>query len=168
MSSTLTNYSTNIDTTFPVPGQDNDTQGFRDNFIAIKGGLETAASEITDLQVVQSGIISQLGAPITFPTNYTGTSVTASYSNITTGTFETINSTNINAASFTGSGNGLTFSSLYTPQSDIDSLTINNSLVVNSTSTFNTSTVFNGSVTINGILTVTTQDRKSTRLNSSH
>lgn len=40
-----------IDITFPVPGQDNDSQGFRGNFAAIQSGLEQAKSEITDLQV---------------------------------------------------------------------------------------------------------------------
>lgn len=42
--------SDTIDETFPVAGQDNDSQGFRDNFSIIKDGLATAASEITDLQ----------------------------------------------------------------------------------------------------------------------
>ena len=39
-----------IDTTFPVPGADNDTQGFRDNFASIVNALTTASSEITVLQ----------------------------------------------------------------------------------------------------------------------
>lgn len=43
------NYS-NIDATYPVAGQDNDSQGFRDNFAAIKTALQYANSEITDLQ----------------------------------------------------------------------------------------------------------------------
>jgi hypothetical protein len=43
------NYS-GIDPTFPVAGVDNDSQGFRDNFLYIKNGLETAAGEITALQ----------------------------------------------------------------------------------------------------------------------
>jgi hypothetical protein len=40
---------TGIDEEFPVPGQDNDSQGFRDNFSQIKTGLETAKLELTDL-----------------------------------------------------------------------------------------------------------------------
>lgn len=39
-----------IDSNFPVAGQDNDTQGFRDNFSAIKNALQYANAEITDLQ----------------------------------------------------------------------------------------------------------------------
>jgi hypothetical protein len=39
-----------IDTGYPVAGQDNDSQGFRDNFGAIATGLQTAKSEITNLQ----------------------------------------------------------------------------------------------------------------------
>lgn len=39
-----------IDVNYPVPGVNNNTQGFRDNFNAIKSSLNTAASEITELQ----------------------------------------------------------------------------------------------------------------------
>lgn len=39
----------NIDEEFPVAGQDNDSQGFRDNFSEIKTGLQTAKTELTDL-----------------------------------------------------------------------------------------------------------------------
>jgi len=39
-----------IDETYPVAGQDNNSQGFRDNFDIIKSALNTASSEITDLQ----------------------------------------------------------------------------------------------------------------------
>ena len=41
---------TGIDPTFPVAGQDNDSQGFRTNFGAIQTALETAKTEITGLQ----------------------------------------------------------------------------------------------------------------------
>jgi hypothetical protein len=40
----------NIDTAYPVAGQDNNTQGFRDNFTFIKNNFVAAASEITTLQ----------------------------------------------------------------------------------------------------------------------
>lgn len=39
-----------IDVNYPIPGQNNSTQGFRNNFTAIKTNLNTAGSEITDLQ----------------------------------------------------------------------------------------------------------------------
>ena len=42
--------SNDIDANFPVAGQDNDSQGFRDNFSTIKTSLATAKTEITDLQ----------------------------------------------------------------------------------------------------------------------
>lgn len=42
--------STTIDETFPVAGQDNDSQGFRDNFTIIKDNFAFAKSEIEDLQ----------------------------------------------------------------------------------------------------------------------
>jgi hypothetical protein len=64
MISTITNYSQNIDTLFPVPGQDNDSQGFRDNFANIKQSLNIAATEINNLslnttQIVQKTVIVQ-------------------------------------------------------------------------------------------------------------
>jgi len=40
----------NIDGAYPVAGQDNDSQGFRDNFTNIKTNFTYAAAEITDLQ----------------------------------------------------------------------------------------------------------------------
>lgn len=40
----------NIDGTYPIAGQDNDSQGFRDNFTNIKNNLNFAATELTDLQ----------------------------------------------------------------------------------------------------------------------
>jgi hypothetical protein len=41
---------TNIDGTFPVAGQDNSSQGFRDNFTNIKNNFTFARNEIGDLQ----------------------------------------------------------------------------------------------------------------------
>jgi hypothetical protein len=40
----------NIDGTYPIAGQDNNTQGFRDNFTNTKTNFQAAADEITDLQ----------------------------------------------------------------------------------------------------------------------
>jgi len=40
----------NIDGAYPVAGQDNNSQGFRDNFTNTKTNFEFAATEITDLQ----------------------------------------------------------------------------------------------------------------------
>jgi len=40
----------NIDTAYPVAGQDNDSQGFRDNFTNIKTNFEYSQEEIEDLQ----------------------------------------------------------------------------------------------------------------------
>lgn len=39
-----------IDSAYPVAGQDNDSQGFRDNFTSIRNNFAFASSEITDLQ----------------------------------------------------------------------------------------------------------------------
>ena len=43
--------SSTIDATFPVAGQDNNSQGFRDNFLITKTGLSQAATEISELQL---------------------------------------------------------------------------------------------------------------------
>jgi hypothetical protein len=39
-----------INVNYPVPGVNNNSQGFRDNFASIKTNLNTASTEITDLQ----------------------------------------------------------------------------------------------------------------------
>lgn len=39
-----------IDETYPVAGQDNNSQGFRGNFAAIKASLQTAQTDITTLE----------------------------------------------------------------------------------------------------------------------
>jgi hypothetical protein len=50
------NYSA-INTAYPVAGQDNNSQGFRDNFTAISVGLSTAKAEISALQ--QNAVLTQ-------------------------------------------------------------------------------------------------------------
>lgn len=47
---TTTINTNGINTNYPVPGENNSTQGFRDNFASIKTNLNTAGAEITDLQ----------------------------------------------------------------------------------------------------------------------
>tara|TARA_B100000780_G_C21073439_1_gene432014 strand:- start:252 stop:977 length:726 start_codon:yes stop_codon:yes gene_type:complete len=42
--------SNNVDGTFPIAGQDNDSQGFRDNFTNIKTNFTNAKTELEDLQ----------------------------------------------------------------------------------------------------------------------
>ena len=51
MSSTVTNYSQNINVAYPIPGVDNDTQGFRDNFTNIKNALAVASNELSELML---------------------------------------------------------------------------------------------------------------------
>ncbi len=50
MSSTVTNYSNQINVNFPVAGEDNDSQGFRSNFSRIQNAFLSASKEITNLQ----------------------------------------------------------------------------------------------------------------------
>lgn len=51
MSSTITNYSNSININYPIPGADNDSQGFRTNFSKIQSALTVASNEISNLQV---------------------------------------------------------------------------------------------------------------------
>lgn len=51
MASTITNYSDAININFPIPGVDNDSQGFRTNFSKVQSALEVASAEISDLQL---------------------------------------------------------------------------------------------------------------------
>ncbi|CAB5215039.1 hypothetical protein UFOVP190_371 [uncultured Caudovirales phage] len=71
MASTIN--TTNIDVTYPIAGQDNDTQGFRDNFRNIKNNLNTAASEITAIQAN----VTTLQTAITTLANLSQTQVSA-------------------------------------------------------------------------------------------
>jgi hypothetical protein len=57
---TSTIYPNNIDITYPIAGQDNDTQGFRTNFTNIKNNFVTAANEITALQSNTAGLASSI------------------------------------------------------------------------------------------------------------
>jgi hypothetical protein len=64
----------NVDGTFPIAGQDNSSQGFRDNFTNIKNNLIFAASEIGDLQakaIVATPLNNQ-----TFSNDMAGTRIT--------------------------------------------------------------------------------------------
>ena len=48
-----------IDVHYPVPGVNNNSQGFRDNFTSIKNNLDTTKTELTDLQskvLLKSGL----------------------------------------------------------------------------------------------------------------
>lgn len=64
---------TNIDITYPIAGQDNDTQGFRTNFTNIKNNFVQASLEITALQantaIIQNGVFNGnlVGSLITSP-----------------------------------------------------------------------------------------------------
>jgi hypothetical protein len=60
----------NIDTAYPVAGQDNNTQGFRTNFTNIKTNFESARDEINTLQTstvtIGSGVNNDLGGALLY------------------------------------------------------------------------------------------------------
>jgi len=67
MTSQISTYSGNINATFPVAGQDNDSQGFRDNFASIKSALTEANTEVSALQtvVVTTADLATQSTPVT-------------------------------------------------------------------------------------------------------
>lgn len=67
--------SSNIDGTYPVAGQDNDSQGFRTNFTNIKNNFTYAKSEIEDLQA--KAIVKSALSGVTINNNMAGTQMTA-------------------------------------------------------------------------------------------
>ena len=103
MASTLTNYSNVINAQYPVPGQDNDTQGFRDNFGNIQNALTIASIEISDLQVENIAIANRLDN-ITSPTYINAVALTAT--NITSDNIN--NNGTIYSDFFNGDGRYLT------------------------------------------------------------
>ena len=70
-----------IDVNYPVPGVNNSSQGFRDNFASIKNNLNIASSEITDLQT--KVVLKEALANSTVNNDMAGTLI----SNATTRTF---------------------------------------------------------------------------------
>lgn len=50
MASTITQYSNLININYPIPGVNNDTQGFRSNFSRIQSAFSRAGDEISELQ----------------------------------------------------------------------------------------------------------------------
>jgi hypothetical protein len=63
-----------ITTSYPVAGQDNDSQGFRDNFTAISSGLATAKTEISALQT-NAVLVADLSAGTAIVNNLLGSTL---------------------------------------------------------------------------------------------
>jgi hypothetical protein len=87
-----------IDITYPIAGQDNDTQGFRNNYQGIQTNFITAATEITNLQ-------SNVGI---LQTNQYGNTNVATYLQSYTGT---IDAGNINVSGNIQVGSNIHFTS---------------------------------------------------------
>jgi hypothetical protein len=94
-----------INTSYPIAGQDNDTQGFRDNFSSIKYNFTAAATEITALQanaIASNSAISSLQSAITTITGFDVSTLAnlASFQSYANATFGTSNYTNANVDSY--------------------------------------------------------------------
>ena len=88
--------TTELDTEFPVPGQDNDSQGFRDNFTNVKTNLDTAKTEI---ETLQNTVVTK-NADTTFLTNSQGnptTLIRANLKNFSVATYTPVDGQPINS-----------------------------------------------------------------------
>lgn len=85
--SSLINFGS-IDATYPVAGQDNNSQGFRDNFGSIKTGLGQASTEITALQ--------NNAAFVNAANNFGGNTITNAIYNQFYGTFTSLGTVTTN------------------------------------------------------------------------
>jgi len=58
--------TSSIDTGYPVAGQDNDSQGFRDNFTNINSNFTITKSELEELQenAILKGVLTSTGDPV--------------------------------------------------------------------------------------------------------
>lgn len=128
MASTITNFTGNIDTAFPVPGVDNDTQGFRNNFSNIRDGLLAAKNEIEDLQLIQDGLIVQVNS-ISTPENIAASGIISTNITATNVTANGI----VRASTFIGDGSqltGITIGSALASLSVAGSLTAGNTNIL--------------------------------------
>ena len=103
----------NIDITYPVAGQDNDTQGFRTNFQNIRNNFVTASKEISSLQdslaTTQTQVYGNANVAVYLP-HYTG-NISAGNLNVTNVTYtnqEIINTSDVITGNAAISGNLIT------------------------------------------------------------
>jgi hypothetical protein len=93
MTSTVTDTISGLDLTYPVAGQDNDTQGFRDNFSKINKAFTATSLEITNLQFqLNNAITTSTAFATTIATTVTNT-VLGNITATLTATVVSINST---------------------------------------------------------------------------
>jgi len=71
VTTTASNYYNNIDVTFPVAGQDNSSQGFRDNF---NNTVLALADVDTRLVAVETNSVNNLYFTVTAPSSSKGSS----------------------------------------------------------------------------------------------
>jgi len=87
-----------INTNFPIAGQDNDSQGFRNNFSEIASNFTSAASEISDLQA-KSVLSASLGtSPVPVVNNLLG-------STLSNGLYQQLSGTLYKSAGVSGAKN---------------------------------------------------------------
>lgn len=91
----------NINGAYPVAGQDNDSQGFRDNFTNTRLNFTAAANELTDLQakvILSAPLVGTVSPPVPWVNNLSGSALSngllrnmrSTVSGVQTGTTATI------------------------------------------------------------------------------
>lgn len=110
--------SNNIDITYPIAGQDNDTQGFRTNWQNIQQNFSVASSEIS---AIQGNVLTLQTAPV-----WTG-NITAGNVAITSGIFWA-NGSNYSSTLY-GNTNVATFLPVYTGNLTANTISAYNKVV---------------------------------------
>ena len=94
-----------IDETFPIAGQDNNSQGFRGNFAAIKASLQTAQEAVTTLETNTAKLNADnnfLGHSVSNAVTKKLWGATYSLNNITTPQFIDLNNGSFQYVTFAG------------------------------------------------------------------
>ena len=164
----------NIDGAYPVAGQDNNSQGFRDNFTNTKTNFQYAEDEINDLQskvVLKAALTGQtLDNDMLGSLLYNVQLQDIGETRVALGTLSGTVTVNYAAGSFQTVTTGGSISLAFTnwPSAGVAGV-VNVTITVASTA--HTVTV-PAAVSVNNLgiqgLNSSTKDRKSTRLNSSH
>jgi hypothetical protein len=146
--------TTTIDATYPIAGQDNDTQGFRNNWTSIVSNFTTASLEISNIQsnlATLQGYLTPTGN-VYAGNLYVGNIIaTTSNLSLTSGSFTAAN-VNANAATISGniSTGNLTVNGITT---QVGNLYVQGNLVVSGTTTSVVKEVISSTEVIAGQLT---------------
>ena len=148
MASTITNLINTIDTTFPIAGQNNDSQGFRSNFSIIQSALLNTEAEIESIQAT----LSTPGPTNNVDAYYvTGTHVIATTDFNIGGTNIITAGSNLNTIITAGGGSGNVLMSVNTVSSIALDFVATNTTTATSIYLFSTNNILTGSTFFVGL-----------------